>query len=155
MFEALSKSLDSEELSALVRIKLGVDVDEAKEGYKGRMGQGRTHKAAAAAAANAAANAVDLLGNADLASNCQSEDAVATTVTESRSVSTVHPPPAAQGAQGLRGVGTGAGRDNVRTWHSGGGYGDVSSVNRDTSSFGTRDTSSVNCEWMRSGNSKL
>ena len=34
MFEALSKSLDSEELSALVRIKLGVDVDEAKEGYR-------------------------------------------------------------------------------------------------------------------------
>lgn len=34
VFEALSKSLDSEELSALVRIKLGVDVDEAKEGYR-------------------------------------------------------------------------------------------------------------------------
>ena len=38
MFEALSKSLDSEELSSLVRIKLGVDVDEAKEGYRSKVG---------------------------------------------------------------------------------------------------------------------
>ncbi|XRB16198.1 TrpD protein [Pseudoscourfieldia marina] len=36
-FEALSKVLDAEELSALVRTKLGIDVDEAKSGYKSRL----------------------------------------------------------------------------------------------------------------------
>lgn len=36
-FERLSKTLDAEELSALVRIKLGVDVDSAKTRYKARL----------------------------------------------------------------------------------------------------------------------
>ena len=43
-FEALSKVMDAEELSVLVRTKMGIDVTEAKEGYASRLnnsGDGR------------------------------------------------------------------------------------------------------------------
>ncbi|CAE8634258.1 unnamed protein product [Polarella glacialis] len=36
-FDALSKDLDADELSALVRIKLGIDVDEAKGNYRSKL----------------------------------------------------------------------------------------------------------------------
>ena len=36
-FEALSKNLDAEELSSLVRTKLGVDLGEAEEGYRSKL----------------------------------------------------------------------------------------------------------------------
>eukprot|EP00873_Tetraselmis_striata_P034687 jgi/Tetstr1/454951/TSEL_041812.t1 len=41
-FEALSKVLDADELSALVRTKLGIDVEEAQSGYKERLGGQRS-----------------------------------------------------------------------------------------------------------------